>query len=217
MRTTITSVVFISIALLTACKDKGKDKDKDKAAGGGTSAPGASKAAPAPAAATPAAPIELTDTVDMGTAITDPDENIYKGFKVKAPKGATVEAGLTGVQVKVNLPVPDDVAKRHGAGIGEKSYELSKAYDAGYVAEMKGKAQADEVDKLVKFHLDTPTAIIWEAKSVLEDDASFAYTFNFAAEVKVGDTTFKCTSQGYGQCSKAEAEALLKSCQSLAK
>ena len=37
------------------------------------------------------------------------------------------------------------------------------------------------------------------------------------AEVKIGEASFKCTNEGYGRFTKAQAEALLQSCQSLAK
>ncbi|MEO8703587.1 MAG: hypothetical protein ABI867_26295 [Kofleriaceae bacterium] len=169
------------------------------ACGKSDSGGGSSKAAEGTKAeAKPQAPIELTETVDLGAAVTDPDVTSYKGLKAKAPKDVKLEAGLTGVQINL-------------AGAG--GFELSKAFDAGYVAKIKGQASSSKLDKLVKFHVDTPAAILWESASELGGDNNF----NFAAEVKVGEVSFKCGSEGYGRHTKVEAEALLKICQSITK
>jgi len=147
----------------------------------------------------PEKPIELTETADLGAAIKDADDTSLKGVKVKVPAGAKTETGLTGVVVR----------------IGERqAYELSKAYEAGaHVPKVKKEAQEDTLDKVVKFHIDTPEAILWESKSELGGDNNF----HFAAEVKVGDTAYKCFNTGYGNFTKTQAEALLKSCQSVTK
>lgn len=180
------TIALVTLPLFTACKKDKGGAASDKPVEGSTATP-----------AKPEAPIELTDTVDVGAAITDPDVKDYQGLKVKAPKGATVEAGLTGVLVKT----------------GKNGFEISKMYDPGHVAKVKGEAQSDTLDKLVKFHIDTADAILWESKSELGGENNF----NFAAEVTVGDAKFKCANSGYGQFTRAEAEAQLKSCQSLAK
>jgi len=181
------TIALVTLPLFAACKkDKAGGAPSDKPAESGTAAPVKDEG-----------PIALTDTVDIGAAITDPDDTGYQGLKVMAPKGATVEAGLTGVMVKT----------------GDNGFEISKAYDPGYVAKIKGEAQADTLDKLVKFHLDTADAILWESKSELGGNNDF----NFAAEVSVGDAKYKCGNKGYGQFTRAQAEAQLKSCQSLTK
>lgn len=146
----------------------------------------------------PEKPIELTETADLGAA-ADPDSPSYKGLKVKVPAGAKTESGLTGVLVR----------------IGERqAYEISKAFEPGqHVAKHKKEANEDTLDKLVKFHVDTPEAILWESKSELGGDNNF----HFAAEVKIGEESFKCFNKGYGNFTKSQAEALLKSCQSATK
>jgi hypothetical protein len=147
----------------------------------------------------PEKPIELTETADIGAAITDPDDKSFKGLKAKVPAGAKLEAGLTGVVVR----------------IGERqAYELSKAYEPGkHVAKVKGEATSSTLDKVVKFHVDTPEAILWETKSELGGDNNF----HFAAEVKVGEDSYKCFNTGYGNFTRTQAEALLRSCQSASK
>jgi hypothetical protein len=80
------------------------------------------------------------------------------------------------------------------------------------VPKAKKKTEEDKLDKVVKFHIDTPEAILWETKSELGGDNNF----HFAAEVKVGDQSFKCYNSGWGNFTKSQAEALLKSCQSIA-
>ena len=188
------NLVLLSVctfALVAGCK---KTNDNNQPAD-----PAAKPTQAEPAAAPKnEAPIELTDTVDLGAAITDPDQTAFKGLKAKAPKGAKTEPGLTGVLIRL-----DD----HCA------FEISKAFEPGAVAKAKQEAQDDKLDKLVKFHLDTPTAVLWETASELGGENNF----HFAAEVKVGDAAYKCANSGYGNFTKARAEALLKSCQSLSK
>jgi hypothetical protein len=119
--------------------------------------------------AAPELPIALTDTVDIGAAVTDPDDTSLKGLKAKAPAGAKTESGLTGVLIR----------------IGERqAYELSKAYEPGaHVPKAKKQAQEDTLDKLVKMHVDTPDAILWETKSELGGDNNFHFA---AQELSVG-------------------------------
>jgi hypothetical protein len=182
------ALVTLPLFTATACK-------KDK--GGGDTASDKKPVESKPAE--PEKPIELTDTADLGAAITDPDVTSYKGLKAKVPAGAKLESGLTGVLVR----------------IGERqAYELSKAFEPGkHVAKEKKEANEDKLDKLVKFHVDTPEAILWESKSELGGDNNF----HFAAEVKVGEDSYKCFNKGYGNFTKSQAEALLKSCQSVTK
>jgi len=175
-------VALLALPLFTACK-KGEADKKTEAK---------------PVEKAPEKPIELTETVDVGAAITDPDDKGYVGLKAKAPAGSKTESGLTGVLIRM----------------GERqAFEISKAYEPGYVAKTKKEAQDDTLDKVVKFHVDSPEAILWETKSELGGDNNF----HFAAEVKVGDAQYKCANSGYGNFTKSQAEALLKSCQSLTK
>ena len=180
-------IALTALPLFAAC---GKKEEKD---GAGT----AEKKPTEPAKPEP--PIELTATLDIGAAIKDPDDTALKGVKVKAPANAKAEPGLSGVTVR----------------IGERqAYELTKAFEPGvHVPKHKKEAQEDKLDKLVKFHIDTPDAILFESKSELGGENNF----HFAAEVKVGDASFKCYNKGFGNFTKAQAEALLKSCQSVTK
>jgi len=186
-------VMMMTLPLIGAC-GKSQDASGTKAENKVAAAAPASASAPAPAAE---APIALTETADLGKAITDPDEKSFVGLKAKTPKGATIEAGLTGVTIKV----------------GDSGFEIAKEFEPGAVAKAKDEAKADTLDKLVKLHLDTPSAILWETASELGGPNDF----QFAAEVKVGDATYKCGSKGWGKHTKAQAEALLASCQSVTK
>jgi hypothetical protein len=179
-------LALVTLPLFTACK-------QDDAGKAGKPVEG--KAAPA----APETPIELTQTVDLGAAITDPDNTSYQGLKARAPAGATTESGLTGVLIKLD----------------DKSMEVAKAWEPGtHVAARKAKAQEkDPLDKFVAFHVDTPDAILWETRSELTGEANFL----LAAEVKVGDASYKCANEGYGRFKRNEAEALLASCKSLTK
>lgn len=187
--TNLARIALIALPLFAACK-----KDNDNAAAGKAEKPAEGAAAPKNEP-----PLDLTADVDLGAAETDPDDKKFTGIKVKAPAGAKAESGMTGVVVR----------------IGERqAYEISKAYEPGeHVPKAKQKANEDTLDKVVKFHVDTPEAILWETKSELGGENNF----HFAAEVKLGDTSYKCYNSGWGNFTKAQAEALLKSCQSVAK
>ncbi len=180
---------MVTIPMFAACKKK-----DDKAGGAETSD---KKTVDKPAM--PEKPIELTETADLGAAITDPDDKSMAGVKVKVPAGAKLEAGMSGALVR----------------IGERqAYQIQKAFEpGGHVAKVKKEANEDTLDKVVKFHVDTPEAILWESKSELGGENNF----HFAAELKVGDASYKCFNKGYGNFTKAQAEALLKSCQSATK
>jgi len=182
-------IALLTLPLFVACKKK-------EEAGGAKAEKGAEKAAAKPVDDTP---IELTETAELEKGVTDPDDKRFVGIKVKAPAGAKVESGLTGVLVR----------------IGERqAYEIGKSLEPGqYVGESKKKANEDTLDKVVKFHIDTPEAILWETKSELGGENNF----HFAAEVKVGEDMWRCFNTGYGNFTKAQAEALLKSCQSATK
>lgn len=181
-------LALLTLPLLVACKKK------DDAAGAAKTEKTAESAAAKPV---DDKPIELTETAELEKGITDPDDKRFVGLKVKAPAGAKVESGMTGVLVR----------------IGERqAYEIGRALEPGaFVAKEKAKANEDKLDKIVKFHIDTPEAILFESKSELGGENNF----HFAAEVKVGENSWKCYNKGYGNFTKNQAEALLKSCQSV--
>lgn len=204
MTLAIRLMALVAVVGLAACgsKDgdagKGKDAPKDKApasAAAESKAP-ATEAAKAPA--TEAPPVELTEALDVGGAVKDADDTRYAGVKMTGPKGASVEDSGMGLTVKW----------------GEVQFEFRYEFeDEGAVAKGKEEAQSDDLDKLVKLHVDTPTAVLWESKSSLGGENNFS----FVASAKVGDKTLICKNKGYGQFSKAQAEALLKTCQSATK
>lgn len=179
--------ILLTISLCGACKNDGTASDKPP-----------SQAKPTESAASAETPIVLSQTLDLGGAITDPSITAYKGLKAKAPAGATAEAGLVGLVVKT----------------GKNEYEISKELEPlGYVAKVKSEAQTDEFEKLVKIHIETPNVLVWETKPAGGDD----HNFHFAATVAVGGTTYQCANLGHGQFTRAEVDAQLKGCQSLTK
>ena len=187
----IARIALLTLPLFVACKKK----DEGAAGGAAKSDPKAAETAPK----VDDKPIDLTDTLELQKGVEDQSDKRFEGIKVKAPAGAKLEGGLTGVLVR----------------IGERqAYEFGKALEPGtFVGKEKAKAQEDKLDKLVKFHVDTPEAILWESKSELGGENNFS----FAAEVKLGEDSWKCFNKGYGNFTKAQAEALLKSCQSATK
>lgn len=186
-------LTLFALVGLAACGSK--DADGGKAKTGETGKKAEQKA---PASKAPEKPIELTQALDVGAAVKDADDTRYKGVKMTGPKGASVVDSGMGLTVKW----------------GEMQFEFRYEFeDEGAVAKGKKEAQGDELDKLVKLHVDTPTAVLWESKSALGGSNNHS----FVASVKVGEKTLICKNKGYGQFSKAQAEALMKTCQSAKK
>ena len=152
----------------------------------------------APKTEAPAKPIVLDAALDVGAAVKDKDDTRYAGIKMTGPTGSSaVDSGM-GLTVK------------HG----KVSFEFRFEFDEeGAVAKGKKAAAADKSAPLVKFHVDTPTAVLWESKSVLGGKNNH----HFVATAKIGEKNIVCKNEGYGQFSKAVAEALLKTCQSAKK
>src|SRR5262249_50885730 len=116
----IARFAILTLPLLVACKKKDPD------AGGKAEKTTESKTASPPK---DEKPLELTDMVQLEKGVTDPDDKRFVGLKVKAPTGAKVESGLTGVLVR----------------IGERqAYEIGVSLEPGqYVATSKKKANED--------------------------------------------------------------------------
>ena len=192
---TPTTIYVLSLSALLALGCKGDDK-ANKASGETTAAKTADKEATKPA---PTTPIALTEMADIGATITDPDETRYKGLTLKVPAGATASSnGGAALTISYN----------------DQQFELRYEFEnEGAVAKAKAEASSDELDTLVKFHVDKPDAILWESASQLGGENNF----HFVATAKLGDKNLLCANKGWGEFTKREAEALLKSCQSATK
>ncbi len=194
---TSTTICALSLSALLALGCKGDDKSESTGETA-TAAKTADKATPA-AKPVPTTPIELTATADIGATITDPDETRYKGLTLKVPAGATASNnGGAALTISYN----------------DQQFEVRYEFeDEGAVAKAKAEASSDELDKLVKFHVDQPDAILWESASQLGGENNF----HFVATAKLGEKNLLCVNKGWGKFTKREAEALLKSCQSATK
>jgi hypothetical protein len=172
------------MALMVACGGKAETQTGTS---GGTPAPSAPAEAAKPAE--PAAkPLELKATIDIGAAVMarDPDNTSWKGISIQAPEGAKVDPD--GMMIVI-----DD---RRSVGLGgEKD-----------IAEKKQQAQSSSLQKFVKFIVDEPGAIFWEAEG----------NFLFVANVKLGEDKVKsCTNDGYGTFTKDDAQKLFDACRAL--
>ena len=201
MRIAMRLMTAVALMGLVACGSKDdatpKAKDGDKAA---TAKATDDKAAPeaAPKTEAPAKPVVFDAALDVGGAVKDADDTRYAGIKMTGPTGSTV------VDSGMGLTVKD----------GERQFEFRFEFDEeGAVAKGKAAAKEDESAPVVKFHVDTPEAVLWESKSMLGG----ANNHHFVATVKVGEKNLVCKNEGYGQFSKAQAEALLKTCLSATK
>ena len=185
------SLLFVVLALggTPACKkDSGAKAPAPKP---GDTATGDTKAAPA------AKPLELTEKVDIGAAVlkADPDDSGWNGITIAAPKGAVIDtAGGS-----PSLVIDDHMSVGLG---GEKD-----------LAEKRQQAQDDQLQKFARFVVDEPDAILWEGKSTIDGSSNFLLVVN----VKLGDKTKSCTTDGYGSYTQANAEAVLKACRGMAR
>ncbi len=197
MKTALSLSAALALSLFAVGCDKEAVKEVgNKAAASGDKVP--AKKAPKTKKVAPK-PVVMNAALDLGAAVTDKDLTSYAGLKMMGPTGSTASySDMGGLAVKW----------------GELQFELRYEFDEeGGVAKGKAQAAKDGFNKLVKMHLDTPTAILWESKSALGDSSNFS----FVATADVGGKKLLCKNQGYGQFSKAQAEALLKTCQSAKK
>ena len=188
-RTTMLCALASFVALSACSKD---DPKKDEGAS-------STKPVASAKAAVNSKPIELTEVLDVGAAADEGDTR-YAGIKVKAPAGARMEGGAW-MTLKYN----------------DKGYEIRFQFDGeDYVQKAKtGAKENEQLNPIVKFHVDTADAILWETSSKLVPDGP--HNFLFAARVKVGDGHIVCKNEGYGRFDRVEADALMKSCQSATK
>ena len=182
------SVVLV-VAVVAACGGKKGDAAPSE------------NATEAPEAAEPVAPpvktIELAGALDIGGPVmaADADDTSWKGISMTtAPAGAKVDASMGGTMLVI------DDSMSVGLG-GEKD-----------LAEKKKAAQDHPLQKFVRFVLEEPDAIIWEA-TISEGDPS---NFLLVANVKLGDEKVKsCDTDGYGTFTEANARKVLEACRSL--
>ena len=157
-----------------------------KTDGGGEAKPAVDKAKPAaemakPAAAMEMAPLEIKS--EEFTAMMD------------APKGATMEDSYGTLEVKV------------GDG---SSFFVAIETDAPDMASIKGEVEKNDVQKLKKFHMDTPEAVIYET------EAFGKTSFWLDAAIKVGDKTVHCFSgRGAPSFTQPQVESFLAACKTL--
>jgi len=185
MKTCTTLAIAVTLAITTAC---GKDKDGDKTSGAKTGAPttAAEKAPEQPR-------LEFTEPVDIGAAVmaADPDDTGWKGISIKAPKGAKVDtAGGS-----PSLVLTD----RMSIGLGGEK-ELT---------EKRQQAKESQLQKFSRFLVDEPDAILWEAT-----DGSTS-NFLLVVNVRLGDRVKSCQTEGYGEFTQANAEAILAACRGM--
>lgn len=178
----ILSFVLV-VAAAGACKKK-EEKAADKPAD-------VNKPADKPAdkpAEPPPPPAKLV-AVDLSGVGED-----WAGWSVQAPEGATAKESFGAAQIT--------------AGTGF-DYEIRT--DKGDVAAYKKESDANDINKVKRYLVDTPDALLYESEVMGQTE------FHFYGNVTVGDKSFNCEDVKGPRHSQADAEAMWKSCQSLAK
>lgn len=180
--------LFLAAASAGACKKKDDKGDKP-----GT-APTADKPTDKPAdkpadqAPPPAAAAKLVP-VDLSVVGED-----WAGWTVQAPEGATAKESFGAANITDG-----------------KSFNLEIRGDKGDIAAYKKESDANDINKVKRYLVDTPDALLYESEVMGQNE------FHFYGNVTVGDKTFNCEDIKGPRHMQADAEAMWKSCQSLAK
>jgi len=182
------SILALFLLGLTAAACKKKDEKPAE----GTPPAGDKKAtdqapvtppAPPPAAAAKLVPVDLS--------VVGED---WAGWTVQAPEGATAKESFGAANVTDG-----------------KSFNLEIRADKGDIAAYKKESDANDINKVKRYLVDTPDALLYESEVMGQNE------FHFYGNVTVGDKTFNCEDIKGPRHMQADAEAMWKSCQSLAK
>ena len=132
----------------------------------------------------------------------------------KAAAGNKLELAGGGLpDVTIAAPAKATVKESAAGGAevnaGDK-FQLQISKSKADIAGAKKEIAANDVNKLKKFHVDTADELLYES-------AVMGPEFHLLANVKVGDDTYSCEDVKGPTFTKADAEAMLKACKSLAK
>lgn len=184
----IPTLVLVMCALtVVACKKKTDDK---AAPAGGTAT--ATATAPAgtatPPPPPPAAEVKLVP-LDLSAVGED-----WKGWSVDAPEGATVKESFGNAEII----------------LGE-GFQLDINRNKADVAAIKKESAANDINKVKGYVLDQPDVLLYESEVMGQTE------FHLYGGVKSGDVDFTCEDVKGPRHSKADAELMWKTCQSIAK
>ena len=130
--------------------------------------------------------------VKLSAVALDACGDAFKGMTIQAPEGSVAAESFGSCSVKAGA-----------------KYELEIGTEAD-LANVKKEAQANDVQKLKRFVVDSPELVLIESEAM-------GKTFFFVrAAPKVGGATFRCDSASMHQ-DEAEAQTLAAACKSLAK
>ncbi len=184
------STVVLALALAsssTACKKKEDAGNK----GAGDQPASGKPAADKPAADKPADPPAPPKLASLDLSAVGED---WKGWTIMAPEGATAKESFGAAEVAAGA-----------------SFQLELRTAKGDVAAIKKEIQANDINKLKQFVVDTPDALLYESEVMGKNE------FHLYGNVKVGDKEFNCEDVKGPQFTQADAEAMWKACASLAK
>lgn len=143
---------------------------------------------PADAAPPPAAEVKL---VSVDLAAVGPD---WAGWSVMAPEGVTAKESFGAAQLSNGT-----------------TFNLDIRTDKGDVAAFKKEVGENDVNKVKQFVVDTADALLYESEVMGQNE------FHLYGNVTVGDKTFNCEDVKGPRHMQADAEAMWKTCTSLAK
>jgi hypothetical protein len=136
----------------------------------------------------PAAEIKLVP-LDLSPVGDD-----WKGWSVDAPEGATVKESFGAAEIVLGEGFQLDI-------------RLAKADVAG----AKKESEANDVNKVKGYVLDQPDVMLFESEVMGQTE------FHLYGGVKSGEVDFTCEDVKGPRHSKADAELMWKTCQSIAK
>jgi hypothetical protein len=181
----------ISILALFLLGAAGACKKKDEKPAEGTPPAGDKKPTDQQPVTPPAPPPAAAKLVPVDLSVVGED---WAGWSVQAPEGATAKESFGAANVTDG-----------------KSFNLEIRGDKGDIAAYKKESDANDINKVKRYLVDTPEALVYESEVMGQNE------FHFYGNVTVGDKTFNCEDIKGPRHMQADVEAMWKSCQSLAK
>ena len=194
MTRTLSLTIVVAALAFAGCKKKdeaGKPADPAAKPADPADKPADPAAKPAEPAAKPAEPAPAAKLAALDLSVVGED---WKGWTVMAPEGATVKESFGSANIT----------------LGE-GFQYDLRLDKADVAAYKKEQESNDINKLKGYVVDQPDAILYESEVMGRTE------FHFYASVKSGDVEFTCEDVKGPLHSKADAEAMLASCRTVAK
>jgi hypothetical protein len=125
--------------------------------------------------------------------------------------GGTAPLDLAKAGLKATMQAPRRAAatEEYGSVFVRKPPSFAMEINQKEVVAFRKDVVSNDIQKLKKFHVDTPETLLYETTLMGNS------LFHFVAAVKVGAKKYTCEDEKGNTFTKADVEAMLAACQSL--